>query len=127
MYGAASHLTQLLVMCDSVQTNLAQEKMKLVGMLDSPYIRRTAISLSYLGVPFAHQAVSVFGNLEIDIARTNWVSLREQVSQAEITAATFRWPRPLLAQATSHLSGFIMKSAAKRLSVPRAISGSGAH
>lgn len=36
--------------------------MKLIGMLDSPYVRRTAISLSYLGVPFEHQALSVFSN-----------------------------------------------------------------
>jgi len=34
--------------------------MRLIGMLDSPYVRRTAISLEYLGVPFAHEAVSVF-------------------------------------------------------------------
>ena len=34
--------------------------MQLVGMLDSPYVRRTAISLRLLGVPFEHKAVSVF-------------------------------------------------------------------
>jgi glutathione S-transferase len=34
--------------------------MKLIGMLDSPYVRRVAISLEFLGVPFEHQAVSVF-------------------------------------------------------------------
>ena len=34
--------------------------MQLIGMYDSPYVRRTAISLQLLGVPFEHQSVSVF-------------------------------------------------------------------
>ncbi|ARB31199.1 glutathione S-transferase [Pseudomonas tolaasii] len=34
--------------------------MKLIGMLDSPYVRRVAISLDLYGVPFEHQALSVF-------------------------------------------------------------------
>ena len=34
--------------------------MQLIGMLDSPYVRRVAISLQLLGVPFEHSAVSVF-------------------------------------------------------------------
>lgn len=34
--------------------------MKLVGMLDSPYVRRTAISLQLLGLRFEHQPLSVF-------------------------------------------------------------------
>lgn len=34
--------------------------MRLIGMLDSPFVRRTAISFEYLGVPFEHEAVSVF-------------------------------------------------------------------
>ena len=34
--------------------------MQLIGMLDSPYVRRTGISLRLLGVPFEHQALSVF-------------------------------------------------------------------
>jgi glutathione S-transferase len=34
--------------------------MKLIGMLDSPFVRRVAISLELLGVPFEHEAVSVF-------------------------------------------------------------------
>jgi len=38
--------------------------MRLIGMLDSPYVRRTAISLEYLGVPFEHEAVSVFSTFE---------------------------------------------------------------
>ncbi|MGJ7613670.1 MULTISPECIES: glutathione S-transferase family protein [unclassified Variovorax] len=38
--------------------------MQLVGMLDSPYVRRAAISLRLLGVPFVHRPVSVFGTFE---------------------------------------------------------------
>ena len=38
--------------------------MRLIGMLDSPYVRRVAISLEYLGVPFEHDAVSVFSTFE---------------------------------------------------------------
>lgn len=38
--------------------------MKLIGMLDSPYVRRVAISLEYLNVPFEHEAVSVFSTFE---------------------------------------------------------------
>ena len=34
--------------------------MKLIGMLDSPYVRRTAISMQLLGLPFEHQSLSVF-------------------------------------------------------------------
>ncbi|WP_059410967.1 glutathione S-transferase family protein [Cupriavidus basilensis] len=34
--------------------------MQLIGMLDSPYVRRVAISLRLLGVPFEHKPVSVF-------------------------------------------------------------------
>lgn len=38
--------------------------MRLIGMLDSPYVRRVAISLETLGVPFEHDAVSVFSTFE---------------------------------------------------------------
>src|SRR5215831_12163895 len=38
--------------------------MQLVGMLDSPYVRRAAIALKSLGVPFEHKAVSVFSTFE---------------------------------------------------------------
>ncbi|MDR3515829.1 MAG: glutathione S-transferase [Azospirillaceae bacterium] len=34
--------------------------MDLIGLLDSPYVRRVAISLTLLGVPFRHRALSVF-------------------------------------------------------------------
>jgi glutathione S-transferase len=38
--------------------------MKLIGMLDSPYVRRVAISLQLLEVPFEHQSLSVFSTFE---------------------------------------------------------------
>ncbi|HWX01588.1 glutathione S-transferase [Collimonas sp.] len=38
--------------------------MQLIGMLDSPYVRRVAISLQLLGIPFEHQSVSVFSTFE---------------------------------------------------------------
>lgn len=38
--------------------------MQLIGMLDSPYVRRAAISFECLGLPFAHQPVSVFSTFE---------------------------------------------------------------
>lgn len=34
--------------------------MRLIGMLDSPYVRRVAISLQLLKLPFEHQSLSVF-------------------------------------------------------------------
>jgi glutathione S-transferase len=36
--------------------------MKLIGMLDSPYVRRVAITLKCLDIPFEHASVSVFRN-----------------------------------------------------------------
>ncbi|PPD47469.1 MAG: glutathione S-transferase [Methylobacter sp.] len=38
--------------------------MRLIGMLDSPYVRRVAVSLEALSVPFTHEAVSVFSTFE---------------------------------------------------------------
>ena len=34
--------------------------MQLIGMLDSPYVRRVAISFQLLGLPFEHRSLSVF-------------------------------------------------------------------
>ena len=34
--------------------------MQLIGMLDSPYVRRVAIALRLLGLPFEHRSISVF-------------------------------------------------------------------
>lgn len=38
--------------------------MKLIGMLDSPYVRRAAIGLQLLGLEFEHQSLSVFGGFD---------------------------------------------------------------
>lgn len=38
--------------------------LRLIGMLDSPYVRRVAISMDCLGVPFEHEAVSVVSTFE---------------------------------------------------------------
>src|SRR4051812_24903532 len=38
--------------------------MILIGMLDSPYVRRVAITLKLMGLPFEHRAVSVFRHLD---------------------------------------------------------------
>ncbi len=38
--------------------------MQLIGMLDSPYVRRVAVSLECLGIPFEHKAISVFSTYE---------------------------------------------------------------
>ncbi len=38
--------------------------MKLIGMLDSPYVRRVAISLQLLGLEFEHWPLSVFRDCE---------------------------------------------------------------
>ncbi|MGB3574265.1 MAG: glutathione S-transferase [Phormidesmis sp.] len=38
--------------------------MKLIGMLDSPYVRRVAIALNHYDLPFEHVPLSVFRNVE---------------------------------------------------------------
>lgn len=38
--------------------------MQLIGMLDSPYVRRVAISLRLLDVDFSHRSLSVFRHVE---------------------------------------------------------------
>lgn len=38
--------------------------MQLIGMLDSPYVRRTAIALRLMGLPFEHRSLSVFSTFE---------------------------------------------------------------
>lgn len=39
--------------------------MKLIGMLDSPYVRRVAISLKAMGLPFEQDQLSVFNDLDV--------------------------------------------------------------
>lgn len=38
--------------------------MQLVGMLDSPYVRRVAITMKLLGLPFEHRNLSVFRDFD---------------------------------------------------------------
>lgn len=38
--------------------------MRLIGMLDSPYVRRVAIALHMLDLPFVHEPLSVFRDFE---------------------------------------------------------------
>lgn len=38
--------------------------MQLLGMLDSPYVRRVAISMKLMGIAFDHRPLSVFRNFE---------------------------------------------------------------
>lgn len=38
--------------------------MQLIGMLDSPYVRRVAISMKLMGIPFEHRPLSVFRNYD---------------------------------------------------------------
>src|SRR3954464_6598713 len=43
---------------------MGRHDMQLIGMLDSPYVRRVAISLKVLGLPFVHDQVSVFRHFD---------------------------------------------------------------
>jgi glutathione S-transferase len=38
--------------------------MQLIGMLDSPYVRRVAIALTAAGTPFTHRPISLFRHIE---------------------------------------------------------------
>jgi glutathione S-transferase len=44
--------------------------MQLIGMMDSPYVRRVAISLTVLDLPFEHHSVSVFRHFD-EFAKIN--------------------------------------------------------
>ena len=44
--------------------------MRLIGMLDSPYVRRVAVSLQLLGLAFEHRSLSVFRQFD-EFARIN--------------------------------------------------------
>jgi glutathione S-transferase len=39
-------------------------ELQLIGMLDSPYVRRVAIALLRLGLPFEHRPISLFRQIE---------------------------------------------------------------
>jgi glutathione S-transferase len=44
--------------------------MQLIGMLDSPFVRRVAISLAMYGIPYDHRALSVFRHVD-EFSKTN--------------------------------------------------------
>ena len=38
--------------------------MQLIGYLDSPFVRRVAVSAQYLGIPYEHRELSIFREFE---------------------------------------------------------------
>lgn len=38
--------------------------MRLIGMLDSPYVRRVAVSMRFMGISFTHESLSVFRDFD---------------------------------------------------------------
>src|SRR5579862_2910008 len=44
--------------------------MRLIGMMDSPYVRRVAVSLKLMGMPFVCEQISVFRSYD-EFARIN--------------------------------------------------------
>ncbi|WP_067734747.1 glutathione S-transferase family protein [Novosphingobium naphthalenivorans] len=58
--------------------------MKLIGMLDSPYVRRVAISLAMQDLPFTHAPLSVFSNFD-EFAKINPVVKAPTLVTAEGT------------------------------------------
>ena len=43
---------------------LEEAPVRLIGMLDSPYVRRVAVSMKLMGLPFEHEPLSVFRHFE---------------------------------------------------------------
>jgi glutathione S-transferase len=41
-----------------------EDRMQLIGMLDSPYVRRVAIALIAARIPFAHRPISLFRHID---------------------------------------------------------------
>src|SRR3954469_12081659 len=54
--------------------------MRLIGMLDSPYVRRVAITARLLGLPFTHEPVSVFRHYDAFTAINPVVKARTLVT-----------------------------------------------
>jgi glutathione S-transferase len=49
---------------------LPETAMQLIGMLDSPYVRRVALTMKLMGIPFEHRSISVFRQVE-EFSRIN--------------------------------------------------------
>ncbi|EJL34771.1 glutathione S-transferase [Caulobacter sp. AP07] len=58
--------------------------MRLIGMLDSPYVRRVAISLRLMGLPFDHEPVSVFRDYDAFAAINPVVKAPTLVTEAGV-------------------------------------------
>lgn len=58
--------------------------MRLIGMLDSPYVRRVAITARLLGLPFEHEAVSVFRHYDVFAAINPVVKAPTLVTDASV-------------------------------------------
>ena len=60
--------------------------MRLIGILLSPYVRRVAVSLNILKLPFEHESVFVFG--EPDVVRHYNPLVRKR--EADTLASEFK-------------------------------------
>jgi len=58
--------------------------MRLIGMLDSPYVRRVAISLTLMDLPFDHEPVSVFRDYDAFAAINPVVKAPTLVTEAGV-------------------------------------------
>ena len=76
-------------MLDSPSPAESLPAMKLIGMLDSPFVRRVAISLQALGPRFEHEPVPVFRGY-VAFERISPVVARPRSSA---TTARCRWTR----------------------------------
>ncbi|GAB3456275.1 glutathione S-transferase family protein [Insolitispirillum peregrinum] len=59
--------------------------MKLIGLLDSPYVRRVAISLTRMGLPFTHEPLSVFRDYTAFAAYNPVVKAPTLITDAGVT------------------------------------------
>jgi len=59
--------------------------MRLIGMLDSPYVRRVAITLRMAGIPFTHEPLSVLREVEAFRAVNPVVKAPTLITDAGIT------------------------------------------
>ena len=64
--------------------------MQLIGMLDSPYVRRVAVSMKLMGIDFEHQSVSVFRNFD----RFREVNPVVKAPRSSATTAPCSWTPP---------------------------------
>jgi len=96
-----------------------ETNMRLIGMLDSPYVRRTAIALRLLEIPFEHDPLSVFSTFE-QFSRVNPVVKAPSlvcddgtvlmdsgliIDYAETLAGRSLWPVELAARTRLALEG----------------------